>query len=100
MKSKLSHYVKHEVQNVMMSNNILPPIRRCFYPELSLIMCFTHFRRGREGAEESKLTHTCGQILSAIFLVIPGLYIKESGTSKMVTNTFMPNLTMLKYIKR
>ena len=26
--------------------------------------------------------------------------IKESGASKMVTNTFMPNSTMLKYIKR
>ena len=26
--------------------------------------------------------------------------IKESGASKMVTNRFMPNLTMLMYIKR
>ena len=26
--------------------------------------------------------------------------LKESGARKMVTNTFMPNLTMLKYIKR
>ena len=28
------------------------------------------------------------------------LYIKESDTSKMVTNTFMPNVTMLKKITR
>ena len=30
---------------------------------------------------------------------VPGQF-KERGASKMVTNRFMPNLTMLKYIKR
>ena len=29
-----------------------------------------------------------------------GASVKESGASKMVTNRVMPDLTMLKYIKR
>ena len=47
-------------------------------------------------------THRVEKLHDCILLCTMCVYVrlKESGASKMVTNRFMPNLTMLKYIKR